>query len=103
MARLLTHRLAVASAALVTGLAALGLAATSGEVRVGAGDIEVLLGADAEAALAMRVGERSCPPHCGLIEIGWRPDARIDEDAGAVIMDAALRRRAGHTALIDTP
>ncbi len=65
------QRFIAAGAALGLALTAMIAAAQAGEVRLGAGDVQLVLGHKDGAAVALHIGERSCPPECDLIAIGW--------------------------------
>lgn len=64
-------RLIAAAAALGFTLTALMAAAQAGEVRLGAGDVELVMGSKEGAAVALQIGERTCPPECDFLAIGF--------------------------------
>lgn len=50
----------------------LALAARSGEVRIGAKQVEIILADEEDSGLALHITARKCQPDCGPIGIDWR-------------------------------
>jgi hypothetical protein len=67
----LTWRTAIAGALLGIGLAAGIGAASLGEVRLGAGEMNIALGTG-ESGLTIEVASRTCHRGCG-IDLSWTP------------------------------
>ncbi len=67
-------RLIIAGGVLAVGMLGMMLAADSGVVDLGAGDMKIVL-AKGERGITMDIAPRTCPPHCG-IDLSWRPLAR---------------------------
>lgn len=74
MARDLRNKLAIAATVLAAMMAAVIVAAQLGVLKVGAGDMNIVVG-KGEAGLTMDIVARSCPPNCGF-NIDFRPLAR---------------------------
>ncbi|MEZ5937774.1 MAG: hypothetical protein R3C52_06090 [Hyphomonadaceae bacterium] len=68
-------RLALAGAVLTASLAGAMVGAHLGVVDLGAGDMKIVIGRQAERGLVVGVAPRTCPPRCGF-DINWRPFAR---------------------------
>jgi hypothetical protein len=68
-------RLVWAGALIAAGLAATVSGAHTGDLRVGAGDVAILIG-KGETGLTLAINKRTCPPHCG-VDFAWRPSARL--------------------------
>lgn len=67
-------RLAVAAVTLAGLVAAALTVAHLGDLRVGAGDVNIHVGRG-DQGLVMGVAARTCPPHCGF-DFDWRPSVR---------------------------
>lgn len=63
---------ALAALLLVVGVGAVLAAADAGPLRLGAGDMDILL-ARGDSGYTMSVSARSCPPKCGF-DLDWRID-----------------------------
>ena len=63
---------ALAALLLVVGVGAVLTAAQAGPLRLGAGDMDILL-ARGDSGYTMSVSARSCPPKCGF-DLDWRID-----------------------------
>ena len=76
MAQEQTKRIVAAIAALTFSLGGVAAAAQAGEVRVGAGDLQVVIAKDEKQAIALHIGNRICPPDCNFLEFDWNKNAR---------------------------
>lgn len=74
MARELRNKLAIAATVLAAMMTAVIVAAQLGVLKVGAGDMNIVVGRG-EAGLTMDIAYRTCPPNCGFA-VDWRPLAK---------------------------
>lgn len=74
MAREIIKRLTIAGAVLAVTLVSGMTAAQAGHLRLGAGDVDIVVGRG-ERGLFMDIAGRECPPHCGF-DFQWRPLVR---------------------------
>lgn len=74
MAREMIKRLTVAGAVLAVTLATGIAAAQAGHLRLGAGDVDIVVGRG-EQGLFMDIAGRKCPPQCGF-DFQWQAMGR---------------------------
>lgn len=72
MAHITSIRLIAAASALAMALGIALTAAQNGHLRLGAGGLELVLERGEDSLIAVKVGERSCPPECGFIDVSFK-------------------------------